>query len=218
MNIERLNEPVKGRRKYDSPVRREQAEATRRQIADAARRLFVERGWAGTRVRDVAAEAGVSEATVFSVHGNKAGLARALIDSVDVAADVPALISELQAAEGDPAGQIDAYVRFDRRLFEQGYDVLVLMREAERSEPDVAAAYRKGRRRGHKNQLRMFASWPAGAFRRGVTPERAAAVFASMCNVDVYRVLTEEHGWSADEVEEYWGDALKRLLLRDGQR
>jgi hypothetical protein len=70
-------------------------------------------------------------------------------------------------------------VRFDRRLFEQGYDVLVLMREAERSEPDVAAAYREGRRRGHKYQLRMFASWPAGAFRRGV--------FASMCNVDVSR-------------------------------
>ena len=77
MNVERLNESVNAR-SYDSPTRRAQAEQTRRQIAHAARTLFVERGWSGTRVRDVAAAAGVSEPTVYAVYGNKAGLAMAL--------------------------------------------------------------------------------------------------------------------------------------------
>lgn len=214
MNIERLNESVKGRRKYDSPARREQAEATRKQIADAARRAFIERGWAGTRVRDVAAEAGVSEATVFAIHGNKAGLARSLLDTVDAAAGVPLLMSDLKAAEGDPAAQLAAWVTFDRGLFERGYDLIVMMREAQRSEPDIDAAYKEGRRRGSEAQRSMFRSWPADVLREGVTPERASDIFAGLCNVDVYRVLTEERGWTPDQVEEWWRGALTALLLR----
>jgi TetR/AcrR family transcriptional regulator, regulator of cefoperazone and chloramphenicol sensitivity len=214
MNIERLSESVKGRRKYDSPARREQAEATRRQIADAARRTFIEHGWAGTRVRDVAAEAGVSEATVFAIHGNKAGLARSLLDTVDAGADVPQLLSDLKAAEGDPAAQLAAWVTFDRRLFERGYDLIVMMREAQRSEPDIDAAYQEGRRRGREGQSKMFSSWPADALREGMTPERASDVFAGLCNVDVYRVLTQERDWTPDQVEEWWREALTALLLR----
>src|SRR5687768_9646193 len=118
MNIERLSEKGKGRRKYDSPTRRDQAEATRSRITDAARRIFVERGWAATRVRDVAAAAGVSEASVFAIHGNKAGLAKALVDSIDLSADIPRLLQELEDAEGDPSGQLAAMVGMDRRLFE----------------------------------------------------------------------------------------------------
>ena len=41
-------------------------------------------------VRSVAAAAGVSEATVYAVYGNKAGLARSLVDSVDAAGGHPA--------------------------------------------------------------------------------------------------------------------------------
>jgi TetR/AcrR family transcriptional regulator, regulator of cefoperazone and chloramphenicol sensitivity len=213
MNMERLNESVKGRRKYDSQKRRAQAEETRRQIAEAARQLFVERGWAATRVRDVAAAAGVSEATVFSVHGNKAGLAKALLESVNDGADIPGLVARLRSSEGDPSEQLAALVAFDRRLFETGYDVIVLMREAQRAEPDLGAAYEEGRRRGSENRQRVFGSWPAGALREGLDARAADDIFAAMCNVDVYRVLVEERGWTADRVEEWWLDALTTLLL-----
>jgi AcrR family transcriptional regulator len=215
MNIERLTENGKGRRKYDSPTRRDQAEATRARIAEAARRVFVERGWTATRVRDVAAEAGVSEASVFAIHGNKAGLAKALVDSVDLSADIPRLMSELKEAEGNPSAQVAAMVGMDRRLFEGGSDLITLMQEAQRSDPDVAAAYVEGRSRGDESRRRMFATWPKKAFRKGVTPESARDVYAAMCNVDVYRVLTEERGWDADRVEQWWRDSLVRLLLAE---
>ena len=105
-------------------------------------------------------------------------------------------------------------MNFDRRLFERGYDVIVTMREAQRSEPDLDAAYQEGRRRGRQGQSRMFDSWPADALREGVTPERASDIFAALCNVDVYRVLTQERGWTPDQVEEWWREALTALLLR----
>ena len=171
MNVERLNQSVNAR-SYDSPTRRAQAEKTRRQIADAARDLFVERGWSGTRVRDVAAAAGVSEPTVYAVYGNKAGLATALLDSLTAAVDLPRHMSEIKAAEGDPPRQIAALVAIDRQLFEHGADAITVIREAGKSNPDLAPVYAArppAGRRGSPAGVRLLAvagvarrRWPGG--------------------------------------------------------
>jgi len=201
------------RRPYDSPRRRDQAEATRTDIAAAARRLFVAHGWAGTRVRDVAREAGVAEPTVYAVYGSKAGLALALIDSLDTAADVEAEDAELAATAGDPTGQLAAMISFDRRLFERGGDVLGLLHDAGRSEPELAAAYQAGRARGDRTRQKVFSRWPPRALREGLDLQSAVDAYAALCNVDVYRLLTEERGWSPDQIERWWTDSLIRLLL-----
>jgi AcrR family transcriptional regulator len=57
-------------RRYDSLRRLDQAQRTRADIAEAARRLFVSQGWAATTVRDVAREAGVSVPTVYAAYQN----------------------------------------------------------------------------------------------------------------------------------------------------
>ena len=89
------------------------------------------------------------------------------------------------------------------------------MLEARRSEPDVAAAYLEGRSRSDGSRQRMFSGWPNKAFRNGVTAESARDTYAALCNADVYRVLTEERGWDADRVEQWWLESLVRLLLAD---
>ena len=201
-------------RKYDSPRRREQARATREEIALAARRLFAERGWAATTVRDIARAARVSEPSVYNIYGGKAGIALALVDAVDLDADVPQQLAELAAADGDPVGQLGAMVAFDRRLLERGGDVISVMREAGRVEPDLAAAYQEGRRRGRETRQRVISSWPAEALRDGIDLDTACDAYAAMCNIDTYRSLTEEQGWAPDRVQRWWHDSLVRLLLR----
>lgn len=65
------------RRRYDSPVRREQADATHDRIVEAACALLAGssiRDWQGVTVRAVAERAGVSERTVFRHFGNERGL------------------------------------------------------------------------------------------------------------------------------------------------
>src|ERR687887_1975730 len=69
---------VKGRRRYESPRRREQAAATRLAILEAGERLFGERGYAGTSVAAIAAAAGVAFKTVYAAFGTKAEVLRAL--------------------------------------------------------------------------------------------------------------------------------------------
>ncbi|HEX7739487.1 MAG TPA: helix-turn-helix domain-containing protein, partial [Marmoricola sp.] len=54
------------------PNRREvAAAATREEVLRAARRLFVEHGYAATTINQVAAEAGVAVQTVYSSVGGK---------------------------------------------------------------------------------------------------------------------------------------------------
>src|SRR4029450_6811299 len=65
---------VKGRRRYHSPLRAEQADGTRRRVLAAARELFLAHGYAGTTVAAVAQAAGVSPDTIYVSLGGKQGL------------------------------------------------------------------------------------------------------------------------------------------------
>lgn len=202
---------TESRRRYDSLVRTAQADDTRRRIAEAARELFVSKGWGETTVRDVARAAGVSVPTVYAIHGNKKGLALALMDAADLAADPGRLMADLAAAGDDPRGQLAASVAFDRRLFERAGDILVLLREAGRTEPDLAAVSREGARRGDAARLRVFSSWPAGTLR--AEPQTAVDTYAAVCSLAAFTELTVERGWPADRVEQWWAELLAREIL-----
>src|SRR5215831_2309595 len=73
-------------RRYRSPRRQLQAHATRSRIIAAAAHQFLARGYAGTTMRAVAADAGVALPTVELGFGTKARLLKAAID-VAIAGD-----------------------------------------------------------------------------------------------------------------------------------
>lgn len=204
---------ARGQRRYDSLRRTTQALETRAEIARAARRLFLARGWAETTVRDVAREAGVSVPTVYATYGNKLGLARALADAADLSGDAPQMLTQLEDPAADPPRQLRAMAGFDRRLYERAGDIIVLLREAGRTEPDLATVYRDGRRRADETRLQVFSSWPEGTLRTGLDVKTAADIYAGICTIDVYATLTVERGWSPDRVERWWGEVLARELL-----
>jgi AcrR family transcriptional regulator len=201
---------VNEKRKYESEQRAAQALWTRAEILHAARRLFAAKGWAATTVRDVATTAGVSVPTVYATYGGKSGLAWSLVDSAVLTATVPRERDELAAAS-TPAGQLAVMVAFDRSLFERAGDVIMLAREAGRTEPDLADAYTDGRRGGDEVREQVFESWPEGTLRTDIPT--AIDVYAALCTVDVYTTLTTERGWTPDRVEQWWHGVLVRELL-----
>ena len=97
------------KRRYNAPRRREQAVATRAAVLDAARGLFIERGYAGTSIRDVAVVARVGEQTVYRLFDTKAALLReVLLASVSgtpegtTATDQPGFIEQGRFASWHP--------------------------------------------------------------------------------------------------------------------
>lgn len=205
------------RRRYDSLRRQAQAHQTRAAIADAARRLFVSQGWAATTVRDVAREAGVSVPTVYATYHSKTGLVWALADAADLSADLPRMLDELEASS-DPERQLAAMAAYDRRLFERAGDLIALVREAGRAEPELADLYHQARRQADQTRVQVFTSWPHGTLRPGLPVSTAVDIYAALCNIDVYTTLTTERTWPPEQVEHWWGQALAReLLSRHGQ-
>jgi AcrR family transcriptional regulator len=202
-------------RSYRSDLRTQQADLTRSSIAEAARATFLEHGWSGTSIRKVAEAAGVAEATVYAIYGSKAALAGSLIDSVDAGADVQRILGELEAAKGDPAAQLAAFVGFDRRLYERGGDVIRLLVEAGRHQPELAQVAADGRGRGEVNRRRVFSQWPARAWRRGIDTERAIDIYAVLVNIGTYDEAVQARGWSAEDLEAWWRASLTQLLLRE---
>lgn len=75
-----------------------------RRIEGAARRLFANRGFAGTSMADIAAAAGVSKATVFHHYRNKRQLYESLVG--DAFAGFREQLIPLLDAEGDVQGSL----------------------------------------------------------------------------------------------------------------
>jgi hypothetical protein len=104
-------------------------------------------------------------------------------------------------------------VASDRRLFEQAGDVIGLLHDAGRSQPDLRAAYRHGRAHGDQLRRQVFSGWPAGTLREGTAARPAVDTYAALCNIGVYRTLTEERSRTPDQVEHWWNESLARLLF-----
>lgn len=187
--------------------------ATRVAIAESARRLFAEQGWAATTIRDIARLAEVSEPTIYNAFGGKEGLAMALLDELEADADVVQAREEILTAAGHPPAQLAALVGFDRRLFERGGDIMVLVREAGRTVPELADIYTESRHRGRGAQHVIFGAWPDGTLRQDVDLDTACDIYAGISNVDTYRMLGDERGWSGDRIQEWWTASLSELLL-----
>lgn len=111
---------------HASPVdrRAEAQDRKRRQILDAAAKVFRGLGYDGASMNDVAAEAGVSKPTLYSYFQSKDGLFEAIVD--DLRANRPEKIVGLDPADPDIAGQLTRYGRALARLILAPENIAVL--------------------------------------------------------------------------------------------
>jgi AcrR family transcriptional regulator len=203
-------EPVK--RPYHSPKRERQARQTREQIVGAARRLFARDGFAKTTVEAIAREAGVSAQTVYASVGSKRGIVLALLDRMEIEGGNEELRREL-AASKDPRWQLRAIVRFNRRLFERGRDVLDVVM-ATRADADVEAFGRAGEVRRREGQARWVRAWAeAGVLRPDLDEGAAADVLWALTGPELYWLFAVNSGWSGSKFEEWLFGTLESQLF-----
>src|SRR5580692_10137808 len=103
--------------------REEYAEATRRAIVAAARRLFSGRGYFSTKVDEIAALARVSPATVYAVSGGKQGLLRTLIEAYARDPVIAATINRIEQRD-DPLAIVRLVASVARSMREEWDDII----------------------------------------------------------------------------------------------
>jgi AcrR family transcriptional regulator len=210
-------QPVK--RRYRSALREEQARATRRRIVAAAQRLFVERGFVATSMDAVAAEAGVSRATVFGAFGTKAALLKRAYDEALVGDDEPVALRdrprsrELQS-EADPRRFLEGYGAIASQVVANLAPIYEAIRGASVVDPEarkVWDAIHAERFRGATNVVAELQQ--RAPLAPGVDPAAAVDILYAHIDPGFYFVLSHERGWDRERFATWLAEALRRELL-----
>ncbi|MFN8037646.1 MAG: helix-turn-helix domain-containing protein [Acidimicrobiales bacterium] len=201
------------RRRYDSPLRAQQAAETRARIITAATELFTTQGWTGTGMRDVARRAGVAVETLYSHHPSKRALFDAVVDQAAAGDDAPVAVAErpefLAMGRGRRPARIAAAARVTRQIHERTAPFARLVREAATSDPEIATVLDATRER----QRADVAAGVELVIGRPPTDHERDGVWAIL-SPEVFLLLVRESGWSADQYETWVASTLAQVLPR----
>jgi AcrR family transcriptional regulator len=205
--------PVAVRRRYRSGLREQQAEQTKRAVVQAAHDLFVANGWAATKMRDVAAAAGVALETVYSHFSSKRGLLRAVADEAAVGDDAPVALAQrpefLAMGHGRRSARIRAAARLLTTVQLRTTPVAKLLRQAAPADAEIAEmlhATRERQRRDVAAALELIVGRPPTAAERD-------GVWA-VVSPEVYLLLVDESGWTPEQYDAWIEPMLERVIPR----
>jgi AcrR family transcriptional regulator len=215
-----MAEGVNPKRRYHSPRRQEQAEATRQAILEAARRLFERGGYAATTMDAVAEEAGVALKTVYVAFKTKRQLLRALWDVMLKGDQDEAGVAERPwyrevLAEVDAERQLRLNARNSRIVKERIAPILEVIRDAAPTDPDTGALWELIQTDFYDNQRVVVESLrEKKALRTGLGIMRATDLLWTLNHPDVWHLLVGRRGWTPQQYERWLADTTCDQLLR----
>ena len=197
-------------------LRERQAKLTQDEILKAARRLFAERGYSRTSVRDIAEAAGVSAQTVYDSIGSKQAIVARLNDLIDAEADVATIVGTGVGSD-DPGEILAVQARVVRSILEHCGDILRALVSGAAAEPDLALVMAEGHRRHVEGARRIVARLAdLDALEPTVSVDAAAATLSATSDISFALLLADTFGWSIEAIEDWIVATNRKLLLRDG--
>jgi AcrR family transcriptional regulator len=200
---------------------------TRAAVLDAARRLFLERGYVATTIDAIAAEAGVAVQTIYNAVGQKRDVLQAVLEAAVSGADAPRspreFMRERLVAAEHGREVVAAAVAFWLDARTRTEDLLRVSREAAAVDRDVAEVERRNDAGKFEGMLVAADEVDARTpLRDGLDREGAAAVLWTLSHPVAYRFLLAERGWTTERYAAWLEDALVAALCggppRDGTR
>ncbi|MEA2148645.1 MAG: hypothetical protein QOD69_475 [Solirubrobacteraceae bacterium] len=195
-------EDVQPRRAYRLQARAEQAQLTRARIVEAARTLFIERGFAGTTIAAIATAAEVAPETVYAIHASKAGVLEAVVHAAFLRDDEPLDALERRWVKAllrlpDTTARIAAFARHTSRTLELTSPIHAVITHAGAGAGELEALRaRLQALRFAQQRLVMLAITGGGPPRPGLSADCAADTFSALASPELRQVLTTDRGWS----------------------
>ena len=213
-----MEDPVKTPRPDGAPSQA-RTRRTRAAVVEAARTLFLERGFAATTIEAISELSDTPQATVYRLFSSKFGILKAVLDVSIVGddqavpmADRPQVRALL--ADPDPVRQLTGFAALLRQLLARTGPVHRLLADAARSDADAAALLAALARQRHEGQRRIAKSLArAGALKPGLRERDAGDLIHALASPEVYGLLVFDRGWSGERYEEWVRSILIDQLL-----
>ncbi|TCC18256.1 TetR/AcrR family transcriptional regulator [Kribbella speibonae] len=189
--------------------RARQAQATKEQVARAARVLFRQQGYVATTIAAISDAAEIPAQTIYSAFGNKPAILREIARIWIAEADTRRLAQE-SLALADPAERLRAAAHWNTRQFVAGIDVIQIYQEAARADPRMADEMQRVWA-AREHELKLYLESFDGDLAQ--PQDRALDIFLACTTAEVYRLLVSDRGWSEAEYETWLGDTLVSQLL-----
>lgn len=202
-------------------VKRDQARTrfARAAVVDAARRLFVGRGYGATTIEAISELSDVPPATVYRLFSSKLGILKSLLDVSIVGddADVPmadrpqvqSLLDDL-----DPRQQLAGFVEVTAQVSARVAPLYRILVSAAGTDPDAAALLdelTRQRQQGQRVIARALAR--AGALRPELRERDAADVIHALLSPEVYGLLVVDRSWKPERYQRWLAGVLVDQLL-----
>lgn len=179
-------------------------------MLDAARRLFLERGYAATTIPEIAAAAGVAVPTIYWAFGSKRALVSEIRQAWFEAAETAARFREVLAID-EPGARLDAYAAFMGNQWTTGAEALAIQQDAMHADQEVAAEIAAVLAE-RAERLKAVVAPLAPHLREPLTAETAHDLLLALSMLEVYREL-RVRGWSDARYQAWLGRVLREQLL-----
>lgn len=191
--------------------RQRQALETQRIIVDAARDLFLQRGYGATTIEAISQQAGVAVSTVYAIYKNKRGILRAIREAWHQQSTQRDLYAQA-VSEPDPRRKLHLAAHATRRQWETSAAMMSIYRAAASVDAEAAdelSSALAGRRAG----IGQFVQAIHECLNPALSMEQATAITLALTRAEVYQELVEVGGWSAEDYERWLADVLAQQLL-----
>ena len=214
-----MDRDVKTRRPYEGAARQARTRRTRAAVVEAARSLFLERGYAATTIEAISGRSDTPQATVYRLFSSKLGILTSLLD-VSIGGDDQAVAMldrpEVRAllSDEDPKNQLAGFCALLREVMARVGPIHRILADAARSDPDAASLLAQIARQRHDGQRRLARSLArSGALRPGLRERDAGDVIHALASPEVYGLLVFDRGWTGERYEKWLTSILNDQLL-----
>jgi AcrR family transcriptional regulator len=214
-----MDRDVKTRRPYEGAARQARTRRTRAAVVEAARSLFVERGYAATTIEAISELSDTPQPTVYRLFSSKLGILKSLLD-VSIGGDDQAVAMldrpEVRAllSDEDPKNQVAGFCALLREVMARAGTVHRILADAARSDQDAASLLAEIARQRHEGQRRIARSLAqSGALRPGLRERDAADIIHALASPEVYGLLVFDRGWRGERYEKWLRSILIDQLL-----
>jgi len=207
------------KRVYNSTNRRQAAETTRQSILEAAREIFLSRGYAAATMPAIALAAGIALDTVYATVGKKPALFRLLVETALSGTNSPVpgeernYVKEIRE-ETDPRRKLELYAAAITEIQPRLAPLVSVLQAAAPLDPELDALWNSISERRARNMM-LFAEDLAstGKLRQSLSLQKAADILWSMNSPEFYLLLVHQRKWTASEFQAWLAEIWVTLLV-----